>query len=150
MCCACLLTPSHPPQPSFDMFLSRLRHFEFRAKIRIKNLPEFREKSKTSKRKKKSPFLPAELFPSPPAISSLKDVLHNPRVDLFLPEAIFPAPPAASSLKDMLLDPQVIYLETGFCAFREFSETGSNVLRVVSDRRRKCVARYECFPKFKS
>jgi hypothetical protein len=45
--------------------------------------------------------------------SSLKDVLHDPRVDLFLPEEIFPGPSATSSLKDVLLHPQVIYLETG-------------------------------------
>jgi hypothetical protein len=36
--------------------------------------------------------LPAELFPSPQATSSLKDVLNDPRVDLFLPEKIFPGP----------------------------------------------------------
>jgi hypothetical protein len=78
------------------------------------NLSDFREKSKTSKRKKKSPFLPAELFPCPTVTFSLKDVLHDPRVDLFLTKEIFPGPPATSSLKDVLLDPQVIYLETGF------------------------------------
>jgi hypothetical protein len=36
--------------------------------------------------------LPAGLFPSPQATSSLKDVLNNPSVDLFLPEKIFPGP----------------------------------------------------------
>jgi hypothetical protein len=36
--------------------------------------------------------LPAELFPSPQATSSLKYVLNDPRVDLFLPEKIFPGP----------------------------------------------------------
>jgi hypothetical protein len=68
-------------------------------------------------------------------------------VDLFLPEEIFPGPPATSSLKDVLLDPQVIYLQTGFC---EFPNTGLSVLDVVSDRRRKCVGRYEGFPNLRA
>jgi hypothetical protein len=32
----------------------------------------------------------------------------------------------------VLLAPQVIYPETGFCAFREFPETGLSALRVMN------------------
>jgi hypothetical protein len=42
------------------------------------------------------------LFPGPQATSSLKEVLHDPKVDLFLQEEIFPCPQAASRLKDVL------------------------------------------------
>jgi hypothetical protein len=133
-----LRTPSHAFSASSAFFW---HVFELIALIWISrknsyyksvNLPKFREKSKTSKRKKKTPLLPEEPFPSPPVTSSLKDVLHDPRVDLFLPEEIFPGPSATSSLKDVLLHPQVIYLETGFCAYWEFPETGLSVLRIVN------------------
>jgi hypothetical protein len=84
-------------------------------------------------------FLPEEIFPSPQATSSLKDVLHDPRVNVFLPEEIFPGPRATSRLKDVLGHPEWT------CSSRSRSVFG-----VVSDRRRKCVARNECFPKFTS
>jgi hypothetical protein len=72
-----------PSQPSFDMFLSWLRRFEFRAKIKNQLIClNFGKRQKHQKVKRKVDScrrsLPDVLFPSPQ--------------DLVLPEEIFPVP----------------------------------------------------------
>jgi hypothetical protein len=61
--------------------------------MRIKNPSICLNFGRSQKHQKEKSLLFLDvLFPGPQATSSLKDVLHDPRVDLLLPKKIFPSP----------------------------------------------------------